>query len=58
MFTYKEKNSADEMQTTQEKAVQNIEIALGQDISTELQTSTLMVIPETNKSQEILDRNT
>ena len=44
MFTYREKNSADKMQTTWEKTVQNTGIVLGQDISTEFQTRTLMVI--------------
>ena len=45
------------MQTTWEKAVQNIGIALGQDISTELQTRIIMVIPDPFDSQEILYRN-
>ena len=46
MFTYGEKNSADEMQTTWENDVQHIGIAFGQDISTEVQTRTIMVIKE------------
>ena len=57
MFTYGEKNSVDEMQRTWEKVVQHIEIAIGQDISMELQTRTLMVIPEPTHIQEILDRH-
>ena len=57
MFTYGEKNSADEMETTWEKAVQHIGIALDQDISMEFQTRTLMVIPEPNHSQWIIERH-
>ena len=57
MFTYREKNSAEEIQTTWEKVVQKIGIDIVQDISTELETSTLMVIPEPTHSQEILDRH-
>ena len=45
------------MQRTWEKVVQHIEIAIGQDISMELQTRTLMVIPEPTHIQEILDRH-
>ena len=56
MFTYGEKNSAKNMRTTWEKAVQHIGIALGQDISMEFRTRMLMMIPEPIKSQEILDR--
>ena len=54
MFTYGEKNSADEMRTAWEKAIQNIGISLGQDIITELWTRELMVILEPTLSQEIL----
>ena len=43
------------MQTTWEKAVQHIEISLGQGISTEFQTRTLVVIIEPTQSQEILN---
>ena len=46
------------MRTTWEKVVQHIGIAIIQDISTEFLTITLMVIPETTQSQEILDRHT
>ena len=56
MFTYEEKNSADEMQTTWEKAVQHIGISMGQNISTELRTRTLMVLPKPTYSQEILEK--
>ena len=45
------------MQTTWENSVQHIEIALGQDISTELQTRELMAIPQPSHSQGILDRH-
>ena len=57
MFTYGENNSADKMGTAWEKAVQHIVIALGQDISTEFRTRTLMVIPDPTHSQEILERH-
>ena len=57
MFAYKEKTSASAMQTTWEKAIQNIGIALGQDISTELEKSMIMVILEPIHSQEILYRH-
>ena len=51
MFKYGEKNSAEEIRTTWEKVVQHHGIALCQDISTELRTRTLIVIPETTHSQ-------
>ena len=54
MFTYGEKNSADEMWKTWEKVVQHIVIALVQDICVELQTRTLMGIPDPNHSQDVL----
>ena len=43
------------MRTTWDKVVQHIGISLGQDISTEFRTRTLMVIPNPTHSQEILD---
>ena len=55
MFTYIENNSANDIQTTRENAVQNIEIAIGQDISMEIQTRMLMVIPEPSHIEEILE---
>ena len=45
------------MQTTWEKVVQHIGIAIGQDIITYLQTRMLMVITEPNHSHDILDRH-
>ena len=54
MFTYAEKNSANDMKTPWEKDVQNIGIAIGQDISTELGTRMLMVIPDPTHIQEII----
>ena len=44
------------MRTTWEKVVQHNGIALGQDISIELQMRKLMVIKYPNQSQEILER--
>ena len=55
MFTYIENKSANDIQTTRENAVLNIEIAIGQDISMEIQTRMLMVIPETSHIEEILE---
>ena len=55
MFTYREKNFADKMQTTWEKVIQHIGIAIFQYNSPELQTRTLMLIPELNHNQSILD---
>ena len=46
------------MQTTWEKAIQNIEIYIGQDTSKELQTRMLILIPDPTHSQEMLDRHT
>ena len=43
------------MRITWEKAVRHIGIGIGQGISMELQTRTLMVIPEPTHSEEILD---
>ena len=54
MLTYGEKNYADKMQTTWEKAVQHIGIYLGQYISTEFRTRIIMVIPEEVHSQDVL----
>ena len=54
MFTLEGKNSADVMRTTWEKVVQHIGISLYQDISTELRTRALILIPAPTHSQEIL----
>ena len=57
MFTYEEKNSADKMRTTWERAVQHIVIYIGQDISKELWTRTRMVVLEPTHSQDRIYRH-
>ena len=56
MFTYMKENSAVGMRATWEKFVHHIGIDISQDISTELWTRIMMVIPDPVHSQYILYR--
>ena len=57
VFTYGEKVSADQINTTQENIFQCIRIQYGNYISTEVLNQTEFIIPKPEHSQETLDEH-
>ena len=57
IFTYGEKGSAYQIETTQEKIVQYVGIQYGNDISTEVLNQIEFIIPKPDHSQETLDEH-
>ena len=57
VFTYREKGSADQIKTTQDKIVQYVGIQYGNEISREVLNQTEFIIPNPDHSQETLDEH-